>query len=160
MARKTSKIPSAWPPILAGTRISLALVCLVSILVQLAQSLERPSFNPANFFSFFTIQSNILAAAILLTLGIAYFSGQADRKSIAWLRGAGTLYMTTTGIVYVLLLSGLEASLQTPIPWVNTVLHYLMPAAMLADWLIDPPRRRITFRQALAWLIFPVLYVI
>jgi hypothetical protein len=68
--------------------------------------------------------------------------------------------MTVTGIVYALLLSGLEDSLQTPIPWVNFVLHYLFPFVAFADWFIDRPARKVTFTQSLWWLVFPIAYLI
>jgi hypothetical protein len=66
--------------------------------------------------------------------------------------------MAATGLVYVVLLSGLEDRLQTPIPWVNAVLHYIGPLFMVADWLLDPPERPVPWRQAALWLLFPVAY--
>ena len=50
--------------------------------------------------------------------------------------------MAATGVVYTVLLSGLEDRLQTPIPWVNAVLHYITPVYMVADWLLDPRAAR------------------
>jgi len=119
---------------------------------------HAPGFQPINFFSYFTIQSNILAALVLLVAGLAGLFGRQGSQ-LALLRGAATFYMTTTGIVYALLLSGLEVSLQTTIPWVNTVLHYIMPMAVLADWLVNRPARKVTFKEAALWLIFPAAYV-
>lgn len=115
-------------------------------------------FQPINFFSYFTIQSNILAALIFLVAGLAGLSGKQGSQ-LALLRGAATFYMTATGIVYALLLSGLEVSLQTTIPWVNTVLHYIMPMAVLADWLVNRPARKVVFKEAVLWLSFPAAYV-
>lgn len=144
---------------LACYRGFFGILTLVAVAVQCAQGLQRDDFQLSNFFSFFTIESNILAATILL---ISAYGAWAQKRSatFAVIRGAAVLYMVTTGIVYALLLSGLEVSLQTTIPWVNMVLHYLMPVVMLADWLLDPPVRRISFKQASIWLVFPVLYLV
>ncbi|PZR60738.1 MAG: hypothetical protein DLM71_10400 [Chloroflexi bacterium] len=34
-----------------------------------------------------------------------------------------------------------------------------MPIVLVADWLLDPPRRRLTFRQSLGWLSFPFAWL-
>jgi hypothetical protein len=74
------------------------------------------------------------------------------------LRGAATLYMVTTGIIYGLLLS--KAKVQITLPWVNDILHRIFPLVMLADWLYDKPIRKITARQSLLWLVYPVIYLV
>ena len=58
-----------------------------------------------------------------------------------------------------MLLRGLEESLQTAIPWVNTVLHYIMPITMLLDWILNPPIKKITWKQGKLAFI-PVFYVV
>lgn len=140
-------------------RLFLGLLTFLAIGVQFTAGFQNPSFNPANFFSFFTIESNILAAGIFVLSALIILT-RTKVKYHGILRGAATLYMITTGIVYILLLSGYQAELQTTIPWVNLVLHYIMPIALFADWLIDPPKKIITIRQMLAWLVFPVAYVV
>ena len=94
--------------------------------------LQQSTFNAGNFFSFFTIQANLLAAFTLLVTGVAAL--RSDRQGqFVTLRGFATLAMTLTGVIYFLLLRGLEEELQIPVPWVNTVLHYVIPVAILAD---------------------------
>lgn len=144
--------------VIAGYRLGFGVLTLAAVAVQFWHGLERPEFSTANFFHFFTIESNILAAMIFVIAGLGVLAGKKASDGFARLRGAATVYMVVTGIVYVLLLSGLEESLQTPIPWINTVLHYVMPVAVLADWLLVPPKRRIAFGRAAVWLIFPLAY--
>ncbi|EJQ51350.1 Uncharacterized protein BWINRASL_02574 [Bacillus mycoides] len=140
-------------------RLLLSLLAFSALITQFVTRAQVKPFNPVNFFSYFTIESNILVAVILLlsSLGTATF-GRSEQFGV--LRGAATVYILTTGLIYFLLLRGLEESLQTPIPWVNTVLHYIMPLAMILDWVINPPTKTITWKQATSWLIFPILYVI
>ena len=67
--------------------------------------------------------------------------------------------MAITGIVFALLLSGLQEELQTTIPWVDFVVHKLMPVVLVADWLIDPPRHRLPRWTVLAWLAYPLAWL-
>ena len=109
-----------------------------------------------NFFSFFTIQSNIIGA---VAVTIAALAGPAARGSVwlSQLRGAATLYMGVTGMIFSLLLSG--ADVQTPIPWVNSVLHYIFPLFIVIDWLVDRSVRPLALRQGLVFLVYPVAYL-
>ena len=40
------------------------------------------------------------------------------------------------------------------------MLHYIIPLAIAFDWIMDPPSRRISFRRALVWLVFPLGYLV
>jgi len=144
--------------LLASYRTFFALLVAVAIVAQFIDAARRPSFRPLNFFSFFTIESNILAAGVFAYGAAMQWRGKKLGPRFAQVRGAAVLYMVTTGIVYNALLSGLDDSLQTPLPWVNAVLHDLFPLAVLLDWFVDLPRRRIAFRKVLPWLIFPAAY--
>jgi hypothetical protein len=140
------------------TRLVLGVITLGAVVLQLINSIENGR-SIANFFSFFTVQSNILAAGLLVAAGVYGLTGKAV-KQIPYIRGALTLFMTMTGIIYILLLSGNEVSLQTTIPAVNIILHYVMPIAVLLDWLVFPPQKRLAFKTALLWLAYPLFYLV
>ncbi len=146
---------------IASYRFILAVLGLAAITTQFFNNaaLLGKDYNPANFFSFFTIESNLLFVVVLF-MG-AYMAWHAKRsKTFEMFRGAATIYMVATGIIFSLLLTGLQEELLTHIPWVNAVLHYVLPLAALLDWLFDLPEHRITFKQGLAWLVFPIAYLI
>lgn len=66
------------------------------------------------------------------------------------------VYMLTTGIVYAALLSG-HIAIE---PWVSTVLHRVMPVAVVLDWLLDPPLVHLRpARTVVLWMGFPLIYV-
>ena len=141
---------------LGVARLGFAAVAIVAMTYQFASLNQRPGFSAANFFSFFTIQSNILAVAILSLTALV---PRAMRTPLFdGVRGAVTLYMVITGVVFALLLSGLQEELQTTIPWVDFVVHKLMPVVLVADWLLDPPRHRLRLRVVVAWLAFPLVW--
>ena len=137
-------------------RVAFAVLCAATIAYQLGRLKEVPTFNPWNFFSFFTIQSNILAATMLVLASLV----RRDERSLLFdiARGAATFYIAITGVVFALLLSGLQEELDTHNGFVNFVVHYLIPVVVVLDWLIDPPRHRLGPRLALTWLAYPFVW--
>jgi hypothetical protein len=105
-----------------------------------------------NLFSFFTIESNMLAIVVLLIGGVLDPGG----ARWAWLRGAATLYMVITGIVYAALLANAEVGLTAA--WVDSAMHQVTPIVLLADWIFFPPWPRAAYRKALVWLAFPLAF--
>jgi len=136
-------------------RLAFAATAIVAMTYQFAATADS-GFQKANFFSFFTIQSNLLAVGTLCLLVVVR---RAERTPLVdWVRSGVVLYMAITGIVFALLLSGLQEELQTTIPWVDFVVHKLMPVVLVADWLLDPPRHRLPLWAAAAWLAYPLTW--
>jgi hypothetical protein len=135
-------------------RVGFALLALAAIVVQLLDLAGKGTLNPVNYFSYFTIQSNLIGVAALLTAVLL----RASRPPwVDLFRGAGTVYLTITFLVFAVLLAGTDVD--TAIPWVDTVLHKIFPIAIVGDWLLDPPLRMITIRQAAYWLVYPLAWV-
>ena len=107
-----------------------------------------------NLLFFFTILSNTLA--VVLIAGQAVAPGWMGRNGT--FRGAVTLYMTITGLVYAVLLAPLEIDVGNYAPWANFVHHTLAPSAVLIDWLLFPPARKLPREAPLFWLGFPAAY--
>jgi hypothetical protein len=135
-------------------RAAGALAILAAVGYQQGKGLAAGNWHTANYFSYFTILSNLFAAGILLA-GALRGSGPRS-ETVDMLRGAAVMYMLTTGLVYAVLLSGGKVST----PWVNAVHHKIMPLVMIADWVIDPPQTRLQLRRTLLWLSFPLVYIL
>ena len=120
--------------------------------------IDEGQFNPLNFFTFFTILSNLLAMGVLLEGGRRMLTGAPPVPDM--IRGAAVVYMTVTYIVFAILLRDLQEELQTHVAWVDSVFHRLAPIVLMIGWVVDPPRERISFRRSLWWLSFPLLWVI
>jgi hypothetical protein len=134
-------------------RALAAIAVLVAIAYQVGKGLEHNGFSATDYFSYFTELSNLFAAAIFL-YGTVQLAGTRSR-TVELLRGAAVMYMLTTGIVYAVLLSGQGVTY----PWVNTIVHRLMPIVVALDWIVDPPRVRLELRQTILWMSFPLVYI-
>lgn len=137
-------------------RTLIPLLALGAIVAQAYETIVVKHGSAANFFSYFTIHSNLLAAAVLLWAVWRLGSASAARDV---LRGAATLYLSITGVVYSLLLAEEEARLQLIIPWVDVVLHRVTPLVMIFDWLIHPPASPPARRHAMLWMIYPLTFM-
>jgi hypothetical protein len=140
-------------------KVLFSFVALAALGTEIIVLVERDAFTAANFFSFFTVLSNLFAAIVLLVAAGARLQGKKPQL-LEYVRGAATLYMATTGIVFALLLSGLEGVQFTVVPWTNIVLHYVMPIVLVVDWLWDQPTKAIPFKKAVWWIALPVAYVV
>jgi hypothetical protein len=124
-------------PLLIAVRLILALLALAAIGTQFAIQV-RLELSVVNFFSYFTNLSNLFAAIIL---GFGAFQLAAQRAPSAshdLLRTVSTLNMAVVGIVFTTLLR--DVDLGSLLPWVNTVLHDIMPVAVVLEWFFYPPR--------------------
>jgi hypothetical protein len=146
-----------WPVALSLSRLAFGTLAVVAMTYQFAVLNVAPGYAKGNFFSFFTIQSNILAVAALFLL----VAVPRDRRTALFdgARQAAVLYMAITGVVFALLLAGLQEDVQTSASWVDFVVHKLMPVVLVVDWVVDPPRHRLRAWTVLAWLAYPAAWL-
>ncbi|PZU44541.1 MAG: hypothetical protein DI566_12260 [Microbacterium sp.] len=115
-----------------------------------------------NFFSFFTILSNVSAAVVLTWSAIDYFrhpTAQPESAAVGTLLVCVTTYMIVTGVVYNLLLRQIELPQGTTVPWSNEVLHLVGPLFLLADLLLAFTRRRPAWKTVGIVAIFPIVWI-
>lgn len=141
---------------LAAFRSMLGLLALTAIARQFAIHVGL-GFSAVNFFSYFTNLANLFASLVLIGGAARVASPRPPTAAGARFRGAAVVYMAVVGIVFATLLRGVD--LGALLPWVNAVLHYVMPVAVVLDWLVWPPRTALGARDVLRWLVVPLLYV-
>ncbi len=110
-----------------------------------------------NFFSYFTILSNLLAAMAFSAPAVAPASPIGRFFAKPSVRTAIALYTSVTAATYIVILQGLwnPQGLQ----WVaDTTLHYVTPALFLIDWLLFTPKGTLRWGAVLPWLAFPLAY--
>ncbi|MFI9510278.1 Pr6Pr family membrane protein [Nocardia sp. NPDC052566] len=133
-------------------RLAFAVLGVVALAWIPLRNLDTPSFSAANYFSYFTIQSNVLGVVVLM---IGALRDPLDRR---WqvIRGASTLYLVITGIVYAVLLANIDVMLTDR--WINDILHRVLPIVLLVDWLLVPVSLGLSARLLAGWLGYPVVY--
>ncbi|HZC69692.1 MAG TPA: Pr6Pr family membrane protein [Jatrophihabitans sp.] len=121
----------------------------------LADDTPPASTRVIRFFSYFTIQSNLLVA---ITSAMLAVRPRRDGTPFRVLRLDALFGITVTLVVYSVLLApqhdpdGINA-------WTNAGLHYITPALAILGWVAFGPRPRIDENTLLRALIWPVLYV-
>ncbi|OXM72169.1 MULTISPECIES: Pr6Pr family membrane protein [Amycolatopsis] len=144
-----------------------ALVVLAGVVMQLFVTsgvmggrYESAAARMANVFAYFTIQSNLIVGFTGLLLAI-----RPHRTSTVFrtLRLDGVLAIAVTGIVFHLVLAGLQDL--TGWAWVaNLLLHTVSPLLGVLGWLLFGPRGAVTSRiigwsavYPLAWVAFTLV---
>lgn len=156
--------------VFAVLRVAVAVAIVAAIVAQLNQSvsnwIEGGVTNLAvsfvNFFSFFTIESNVLTVVVGLVGAFLLLTrkGGPDPVWFNGLRAGVTTYMVVTGVVYNLLLRNIELPQGTTVPWSNEVLHVVAPLWMLVDWLFVPGRRELDWKAIWGIIVFPIVWVV
>ncbi|MBG6237208.1 small-conductance mechanosensitive channel [Mycetocola sp. CAN_C7] len=145
-------------------RIVAAGVILTAIIAQLLHSLtfDLPdvSFFFANFFSFFTIQSNVLAAVSLLVGAWYCFTQPKDPPWFSLALAATVTYMATTGVVYNLLLRQVSLDQVSTLGWSNEILHLVAPIYLMLVWLFSPGRTPVPWNRLGVIVVYPVVWSI
>jgi hypothetical protein len=134
-------------------RAGAALLTLATIAYQYWVIVQHHA-STVNFFSYFTVESNLLGAFVLLTFAVV----RQPSLAAELVRGAAVAYLVVVALVVGFLLSNVELGLTAA--WVDTVLHRVTPAVAILDWLVFPPRMRLPLRRTLLWLAYPLAYVV
>lgn len=146
----------------------LAAVILASLIIQIALLVARGTdvttgaetqvvslgTRFVRFFSYFTIESNLLVFAGALTLAL-----NPDRDGPIWrvLRLDALLGIMITGVVFATVLSGQVQHTGAAV-WTNAGFHYFAPLWTLLGWALFGPRPRISWR-VVAWaFVWPILW--
>lgn len=127
----------------------------VDVLVEDDGDIASTPTRVLRFFSYFTIQSNLLAMATAATL-----VARPDRDGRWWriARIAAVVGMTVTFFVYYIALRPI-LDLQGVTKATDIAFHYVAPIMTVGGWLLFGPRPRIDPGSLLRHLVWPVGYL-
>ncbi len=137
-------------------RLIAVVAVVVAVVAQWLESARSPTYSPWDFFGYFTIQSNLIVAVALAVTLVAAAKRKRSDLRVSLLRGAATVYIATTGIVYNTLLTG--ANVSASVPWSNDIVHKVVPAYVVLDWLLFSDRARLLFRHVWWFLLYPAVW--
>jgi FAR-17a/AIG1-like protein len=142
---------------LIALRLFFGVLTLVTVGKQFAVQVQM-GFSVINFFSFFTNLSNLFAAIVLIFGAFQLMTHRQPSAFTDLIRGMAVVNMVVVGIVFSVLLRDVDMGYL--LPWVNTVLHYIMPIAVVLEWLLQPPKTKLGVKQLLLCQVFPLLYLV
>jgi hypothetical protein len=142
--------------VFAGVRLAMVILVVVAIVATFFDTASRATINPFNFFGYFTMQSNIITAAVLLAAALAAFRGRPQTPLLVLARACATTYIVIVGIVYNTLLVGLEGGIS--LEWANWVLHVAFPIYAALDWILFGDRTALPWKRLWVVLVYPVLW--
>jgi hypothetical protein len=153
----------------AVLRVAAAAAGIAAIVGQLLTSLDFWTTHGVtniplvvtNFFSFFTIQSNVGAVVVFLIGAVLLVTRRGgDPGWFNVLRASVVTYMVVTGIVYNLLLRNVPLPQGATLEWSNEILHVVVPVLMLADWLFAPGRVAVDWKRLWVIAAYPIVWVV
>jgi len=164
------KTGPGWSTAWSVIRLLACLLIAAAIVAQATRSIGGAisrngdvATTAVNFFSFFTVLSNLGSVFVLAIVGVW---GLRHRGAPGPLPGGPaialacvTTYMLVTGVVYNTLLRGIELPQGTTVPWSNEVLHVIAPVFLLLDLIFGSSPTRLQWRSVLGILVFPLLWV-
>jgi hypothetical protein len=109
------------------------------------------------FFSYFTIQCNILTAVGLTAVVLGgFYKGFFARPGVLT---AIAVYISIVCLVYNIALRGIAH----PVGWgrvADELLHAVCPPLFVLFWVLYVPKQTIIWKDAFSWLWYPFLYLV
>jgi hypothetical protein len=108
--------------------------------------------------SYFTIETNILIVVALTILLIKPASAWGRFFSRAYTLTAITVYIVIVGLIYALVLKGLQ-ELNGLFKLTDFLLHTLSPISFVIFWIFFAPHDKIKWSNIIYWTTFPLFYL-
>ncbi|MDR7085429.1 hypothetical protein J2X11_000268 [Aeromicrobium panaciterrae] len=127
---------------------AIALIATVALVVQFVLVLDRDG-SVVNFFSYFTVESNILVA---IACWLVVLKPERGGTAFGILRLGGLVGITITGIIFSTILAG-AVKLDGVDWWTDKAFHYVVPAMAVVGFVFLKPRTRLD-KSALWFLVW------
>jgi len=112
-----------------------------------------------NNFKYYTIQTNLMVS-VWFILAIVWHNKPGSLKKITGpLKGAFTLYITTTFIFFAILLQPFYRPTGFAV-YSNIILHYITPIAFIVDWVLTETKLKYKWNYLPYWTIYPLCYLL
>lgn len=108
--------------------------------------------------SYFTNQSNLMFAIVLM-------AGALKLPIVRWrhwdsVRGSAAFYLLMTGLIFAFLIAPLSDLVAWNMDWQGVVLHRFAPVFAVLDWVFVRERIRSSGLRVMAWVIYPIVYLV
>lgn len=138
-----------------------ALLAWFAVILQLYLIIEnrvRTIFETViQFFSYFTILTNILVAICFTMLLLRNDSGRRNFFARPKVLTAVTVYIAIVGLVYNIILRYLWKPEGMQLI-ADELLHSVNPVVFVLFWFVFVPKKALQWKDAFPWLIYPFFY--
>jgi hypothetical protein len=154
--------------IVAVLRWLAAITVFSAVVWQVTDRVANNLFRPAEYFSYFSIQGTLIAAAMLAYTGWLAWNGTPEKRQVTIARVSTTTYIVVIALVYNALLRGTAGDVRDAgyawpvVP--NEIIHVWAAVIILLDWLLIAGASNVRLRAALwvaayplAWLAFCII---
>jgi hypothetical protein len=136
-------------------RLAIAALAIGTVIADIILTgLAEGGMDLGNHFGQFTVLSNVFVAVVMLLL-------VARRgRPLKWepeLRGSAVVALVAAGLLHAMLLGGLPAASGQV---VNRLLHIVVPALAVLEWLLVASRRSPRWWATFAGILFPSLFFV
>jgi len=136
-------------------RLLFLFLCEAGIVLQYAEVAHIG--DAAMLTCYYTILSNLLCFVYFAVLTVAQ-----RKKENPLLKGAVTMCIAVTGLVYHFMLNGAmqadSGTVSTALYAGNLLVHYIVPAMAVLDYFLFFPKGQYKSLYPLAWLLLPYAY--
>lgn len=146
-------------------RLATAFALLSSVIYQVTDRLLNNVFRPGEYFAYFTIQTSLIAAAVLAVSGMRELRGVADTKALNLAKLSVSSYAIVVAVVYNALLRGTVVQPGDPdygYDWPvlpNEILHVWAPIFIVLDFALTKTTTKLKFKQIFWILVFPMAWL-
>lgn len=140
-------------------RLVAGIAVLATLVVQIADRVAHRAFDPAEYFSYFTIQSCLIIIVVLLVGGFLALGRERDSELYTTIRMSIVAYAIVTAGVYNLLLRSVPYEGYQGLQWPNEVLHVWVPMIIVLDWIISPGRPALRWRALPVVIVYPIAWI-
>ena len=146
-------------------RIVTCVICWITIILTLVSNIIT-AVNAGNLdnifrsFSYYTMQTNYM---VLIWITVALIYTKKEEKPVflrGIVRGAITLYISITFVVFAILLQPFYRPTDPFAAVMNILVHYLIPILFIVDWMLTAGDELYEKSYALYWLIYPLFYLV
>ena len=132
-----------------------AILIFAALVANVVGHVQFGDFAFFDTFGYFSQQSNFLAAVVLLVA-----LPLTGRRRPAWLeyaRASVAMYLVIVTVVFWTLLGGFEPG--DPYRWSTVIMHGGSCILLLADWLLEGPRKEHPLKRVWTVLLYPVVWI-
>ncbi len=140
-------------------RLAAGSALAAGLTFQIIEKVANNDMVADQYFTYFTIESSFLAAAVLLIGGVLALRRPVDSGPYTLALMSVFSYAVVTAVVYNVLLRGIPDEGFVTTPWPGELMHVWVPLYIVLDWLFAPGRPRLRWTGLRVVIIFPLVWL-